>query len=272
MEACRVDVRAVVAEMEGGLGSDAPPAPPVGRSLGSADQWTPFVTTSGAAVRVGTVLEPVKQLRDGVVMGVRLSSSVHSMKTGRELRPPELARLAGTDLLRIDIAGLLKGLEALGERSRGEVPAVIVPVTLSSLSGAAGRSRIVMALREARKYVSGGVICELRGVEGAPLALLIQAVALVKPFSLLTIVELEELSTASARPLRGVSLNGVSTRGPQNLAGAAFLGWAASAVRSAKLVSKSVLLWGLASDQLIPTAQSLGVTHASIRPEPTTEP
>ncbi len=114
VEARRVDVRvgaAEAAEPVGEAGRAPPPDSP--NSLGGANQWTPFVTAYGVGLQVTTRLEPVLQLRERRAIGLRLTNCVAHLRSGRQLRGPELARLTTADLLRIDVAGLLKGLEAL---------------------------------------------------------------------------------------------------------------------------------------------------------------
>ncbi|MDZ4372216.1 MAG: hypothetical protein U1C74_12435 [Phenylobacterium sp.] len=261
VEARRVDVRAASAAEEASKARAAAP-PDSSNTLGAANQWTPFVTAHGVGLQVTTRLEPVLQLRDRRAIGLRLTNTVAHLRSGRELRGPELARLTTADLLRIDVAGLLKGLEALRQDWERRLT-VIVPVTLSSLSHPAARARIITGLREAREHVDGGVICELRLIEGAPPAALTQAVAIVRPYCLLVVGSLDEPSIGVARLLKGIGLNGVSTRVPQGLEGAAFIGWATAAIRSARHACKSVLLYGLASEHAMNTARVLGATHGS---------
>lgn len=263
LEARRVDVRTAAAMGAGQADEIAgEPQPGSSDSLGGADQWTPFVTAQGVGLQVTTQLEPVMQLRGKRAIGLRLTNRVAHLRSGRQLRAPELARLATADLLRIDIAGLLKGLDALRQEDQRRLT-VIVPVTLSSLSHPVGRARIVTGLQEARAHVDGGVICELRLIEGAPSAALAQAVAIVRPYCLLVLGHLDEPSIGLARLLKGTGLNGVSTRVPQGLEGAAFIGWASAAIRSARHASKSVLLYGLSSERAMSTAITLGATHGS---------
>lgn len=261
VEARRVDVRAAAAaeQTDRPVGARQPDSP---NALGGANQWTPFVTAYGVGLQVTTRLEPVLQLRQRRTIGLRLTNCVAHVRSGRQLRGAELARLTTADLLRIDVAGLLKGLEALRQEGQRR-PTVIVPVTLSSLSHPAGRARIITGLQEAREHVDGGVICELRLIEGAPSAALTQAVAIVRPYCLLAIGNLDEPNIGLARLLKGTGLNGVATRVPQGLEGAAFIGWASAAIRSARHASKSVLLYGLSSEHAIGTAVALGATHGS---------
>jgi len=263
VEARRVDVRAAsaaAAEEAGKTGGRPEPGSPT--SLGGANQWTPFVTAYGVGLQVTTRPEPVFQLRGKRAIGLRLTNCVAHVRSGRQLRAPELARLTTADLLRIDVAGLLKGLEALRQDGQRRLT-VIVPVTLSSLSHPAGRARIITGLQEAREHVDGGVICELRLIEGAPSAALAQALAIVRPYCLLVIGNLDEPNVGLGRMLKGTGLNGVSTRVPQGLEGAAFIGWANAAIRSARQASKSVLLYGLSSEHAVNTAITLGATHGS---------
>ncbi|MDZ4367599.1 MAG: hypothetical protein U0987_11330 [Afipia sp.] len=263
VEARRVDVRAAAAEADrqaDKAGGGQQPSLPT--SLGGANQWTPFVTAYGVGLQVTTRPEPIFQLREKRAIGLRLTNCVAHVRSGRQLRPPELARLTTADLLRIDVAGLLKGLEALRGDGQRRLT-VIVPVTLSSLSHPAGRARIITGLQEAREHVDGGVICELRLIEGAPPAALAQAVAIVRPYCLLVVGNLDEPNIGLGRLLKGTGLNGVSTRVPQGLEGAAFIGWASAAIRSARQASKSVLLYGLSSEHAMSAAISLGATHGS---------
>lgn len=263
VEARRVDVRAAAAvAAQEAVKAGGGPQPAPSNLLGGADQWTPFVTAHGVGLQVTTRPEPIIQLRQKCAIGLRLTNRVAHLRSGRLLRAPELARLTTADLLRIDIAGLLKGLEALrgdGERRL----AVIVPVSLSSLSHPAGRARIIEGLQEARQYVDGGVICELRLIEGAPSATLTQAVAIVRPYCLLAVGYLDEPGIGVARPLKGTGLNGVSLRVPPALGGAALIGWANAAIRVARYASKSVLLYGLPSEHAMNMAVALGATHGS---------
>jgi hypothetical protein len=121
-----------------------------------------------------------------------------------------------------------------------------------------------MGLKEARAHAQGGVICELSGLEGVPTAQLSEAIAAVRPFSLLVIGHVGELSIATARPLRGLTFNGISTRAPANLSGAALIGWATAAIRGARHITKSILLYGLVSEHAVRTVESLGATHVSV--------
>ncbi|WP_156467174.1 MULTISPECIES: hypothetical protein [unclassified Phenylobacterium] len=263
VEARRVDVRAAAADAAERAGmTGGAPQPDSPSSLGGANQWTPFVTAYGVGLQVTTRLEPVLQLRERRDIGLRLTNCVAHVRSGRQLRAPELARLTTADLLRIDVAGLLKGLEALRQEGERRLT-VIVPVTLSSLSHPAGRARIITGLQEAREHVDGGVICELRLIEGAPSAALTQAVAIVRPYCLLVVGNLDEPNIGLTRLLKGTGLNCVATRVPQGLEGAAFIGWASAAIRSARHASKSALLYGLASEHAMSTAMVLGATHGS---------
>jgi hypothetical protein len=238
--------------------------PLVDGALGPASAWTPFVTTGGSTLQVRASLDLVMQLRGHKLMGVRLSPTIAELDSGKILNPADIDRLRTVDLLKADVAALLGGVEALEQRcAEFAIPALIVPVHISTLSIPAGRNHITRGLTEGAKRARCGVICELHGVEGAPISVLQQAIAVVKPHAILVIAHIQKISVSSARPLKGVGLHALSTTAPP--LSAALNDWTITAVAGARQISRSILVYDVGSSAAVRMCASLGVTHVSVK-------
>jgi hypothetical protein len=132
---------------------------------GGADEWSPFVSTGGQTLRVACSLEPIVELKSLSRIGFRMTRRI-LMASDVELAPSAVAKLSVSDILRIDLATIERGLGRLHAMGAGErTPSVIIPVTYSSLSRRRGRAAIAAALERAGQLVQHGVICEVRGVK-----------------------------------------------------------------------------------------------------------
>lgn len=269
VEARRVDARAAYAGAEAearqkasdpahGVGPEG--APP----LGSVDRSAPFVTSRGRRVHVACDLTSVIELKGGRRIGLRLSGRVTHDGSGDELTSAELAMLARSDRLRIDLAVIATGLDALRMRTDAAPPTLIVPMSFFTLSNSDGRARMIGAFKAAQTHGTRGLICELRDIDGVPPSTLLTIVAMVRPFSVLVTGHVQEAVTAASR-LRDAGLQGVSMDCPPNLDGAAFIGWAKAAISAAKMTAKSVLIYQVPSQRQAGLVASLGASHASFR-------
>lgn len=265
VEARPVDARAVEAaedeaDAAGAKAFDAPNS-----LLGPVAVWTPFVAGNGRKIEIACALDPVIELKGRGTIGLRFRRSVTDAATGREFSSAELERLSRTDRLRIDLGAVALGLKALRDSRRAAPPpTLILPVSFSSLSNLDDRARIVSAFQEARTYARQGLICELRDIEGVPLATLQAAASMIAPSSLFVVGHLMELTRSEARVLKDAGFRGLSTECPPNLEGAAFLGWAKQTVLTAKQATRSVLIYRIASLQQAMIAAALGATHAHV--------
>ncbi|MDB5443209.1 MAG: hypothetical protein JWP86_374 [Phenylobacterium sp.] len=265
VEARPVDARAVEAAEDepgavGGKGLSAPDS-----LLGPVAVWTPFVAANGRKLEIDCTLDPVIELKGRATIGLRFRRSVTDAATGRDFSAAELERLSRTDRLRIDLGAMAQGLKALRETRRAAPPpTLILPVSFSSLSTLDDRARIVSAFQEARGYARQGLICELRDIEGVPLATLQAAASMIAPSSLFVVGHLTECTRAEARMLKDAGFRALSTECPPNLDGAAFLGWAKQTILTAKQATRSVLIYRLPSLQQAMIAAALGATHAHV--------
>lgn len=248
------------------FGAERPPSTAgAGPGLGAVDQWTPFVDSNGRRVKVSTGLENVAELRGNASIGLRFARRISDLGSARDLPASELALLSRSDRLRIDLGGMVSGLNALrAGPGAAKPPSIIVPISFSSLSNLEGRAQIVSGFKEARGYCDRGVICELCEIDGVPAATLIAAVAMIRPFSLFVVGHVEDLRTGEGRALKEAGIRAVSIDCPGNLGDTAFAGWARPTIATARKVAKSVLLYGVPSEHQVRMAAGLGATHASI--------
>jgi hypothetical protein len=234
--------------------------------LGGVDIWTPFVAANGRRVEVACTLQPVRELRGGAVIALRFCRRVTDAASGAGFDACELARLSGSDRLRIDLGAMVEGFNLLRDQAPdARPPALIIPISFSSLSNVDGRACIVSAFQEARRHAAQGVICELGDVDGVPATTMLAAAAMIRPFSLFLIGHAQELTRSEARTLREVGLRGVSLTCPTSLGPGEFAPWAKAAIAAGKTAAKSVLLYGVPSEADRDLVRALGGTHASVR-------
>lgn len=232
----------------------------------SIDEWSPFVAADGRSIRVSCALEPVYELKNYSRIGFRLARRVLLTETEEPLGPTEIANLARVDIVRIDMATIVRGLERLSAQSGGErQPSVIVPVSYTSLSSQRGRAEIVGAFKDARALVKRGVICELCDIEGVPQGALLSAVSLIRPFSLFMVGRLSNATPSLIASLRESGLQALAFECSSSLDQAEFEAWAKNTIAAARRVVRSILIYGADSAGTAALAGLLGATHASVR-------
>jgi hypothetical protein len=229
------------------------------------DRWTPFVAADGRKLRVSATLEPVYELKGFSRIGFRMVRRVIVMSTGEELSPQQISMLSTADVLRVDLATAVRGLDRLAAESSGEQQlSLIVPLSFTSLSSQKGRSEFAKQLKETGAKVRLGVICEIGDVEGVPPSALLAAASLVRPFTLLVAGRLIDSSPRAVARLEGAGLQALSFECPAGLGDAEFIGWATVAIRAAKRVAKSVMVYRARSATQAGTLASLGASHVSL--------
>jgi hypothetical protein len=165
----------------------------------------------------------------------------------------------------VDMATITRGIDRLKADGASEQQlSLIVPISFTSLSSQRGRAELIAPLREASNLVRLGVICEICDVEGVPQSALLSATSLVKPFSLLVVARVGVPAPHTINPLREAGLQAMSFECPSGMEDAEFIGWAGSAIRAAKAIARSVLVYGASSPARAGTLASLGATHVSL--------
>lgn len=229
------------------------------------DRWTPFVASDGRKLRVTATLEPVYELKAFTRIGFRMIRRVIVMNTGEELSPQQVAALSTADILRVDLATVVRGIDRLTAETSGEQQlSLIVPLSFTSLSSQKGRTEFAGQLKQTGGLVRLGVICEICDIDGVPPSALLAAASLVRPFTLLVAGRVVDTAPAAITRLEGAGLQAVSFECPPGLGDAEFIGWATVTIRAAKRVAKSVMIYRARSAKQAGTLASLGASHVSL--------
>jgi len=233
------------------------------------DHWTPFVASDGRALAVTCSLEPVMELKSFRQIGLRIVSRVSVLSTGEVLTMRAIGRLSRADILRIDLATLVRGMERL-RRMPADLPplGLIAPLNFTTLSSQRGRSEVAQLLLEARGLVACGVICEMRNIDGVPPGVMLSVASLVRPYCLFVVAHVDEppLATAMLRLLKTAGIQALSVECPQGLSDVAALHWIRSTIGASRRVFRSTLLYRVGGRRLAGLAAELGATHASFGP------
>ncbi len=231
------------------------------------DHWTPFVASDGRELRVTCSLDPVVELKTFGRIGFRIRARVEG--PGSEaLTAVAISKLSRADLLRIDLATLVRGLEELRITTRGRLePSLIVPVSFTTLSSQRGRVEFAKLLMEARSLVERGVICEIGSVVGVPEGVMLTVVSLIRPYCLFVVANIDGRlpGAATLSQLKRSGVQALSIQCPRWLGDTAFLHWMKTTIESARRVVRSTLLYGIASPRHAALAAEFGATHASFR-------
>ena len=240
-------------------------APPTATPKCTLDRWTPFVAADGRKLRVTATLEPVYELRGFTRIGFRMVRRVIVVNTQEELSQQQVAMLSTADLLRVDLATIVRGIDRLSADTSDEQQlSLIVPLSFTSLSSQKGRAEFVKQLKQVGALVRLGVICEICDIDGVPSSALLAATSLVRPFTLLVVGRVLNTAPAAIARLQGSGLQAVSFECPPGLAGAQFVGWASAAIVASRRVAKSTMIYRAATPMQAGMLASMGASHASI--------
>jgi hypothetical protein len=231
----------------------------------TVDHWTPFVASDGRELRVTCSLEPVVELKTYHRIGFRIRARVEGPGS-QALSAAAIGRLSRSDILRIDLATVVRGLEELRMTTRGRPePSLIVPVSFTTLSGQRGRVEFAKLLMEARGLARRGVICEMGDVVGVPEGVMLSVVSLVRPYCLFIVAHFEDRlpPKVDLSQLKRCGVHAFSMQCPPWLGDAGLRNWMKATIHSARRVVRSTLLYGITSPRHAALAAELGATHAS---------
>lgn len=266
VQATKVDARKVeIAEVREEQERKQAEAEAAAAAAGTLDRWSPFVAADGRTVRVSCSLEPVFELKGFGRIGFRMARRVLVVGTEEELSPAAINNLSTSDILKIDLATVGRGLDRLRAEAEGErQPSLIVPVSFTSLSSQKGRKEIYDVLKEASSLVKRGVIVEVCDIEGVPQGALLSVVALVRPHAIFVVGRLNVTPPVGIAALKGAGLQAVSFECPRHAGETEFMAWAKASIDAAKQLAKSVLVYRTASARDAGLAAIMGATHASV--------
>jgi len=264
IEGCRIDVAAVEAAV---MDQDVIPAGPSHRASSSRlERWSPFVANDGRRVRVSCTLEPLINLKTFARIGYRVRRSVLQLPDDAPLSSRDQSLLSRSDVEKVDMATLQRGLYRLSEDSGvSKQPSLVLPVSYTSLTNTRSREQIFDVFEQARSKVQAGLLCEVCDIEGVPPSALLAATSLIRPFCLFVIGKLNEMPTRSLAALKDTGLHAFSYDWPRSAAGEAeFIGDMRSLVAITKSVAKILIIYQLASPRRAAIAAQLGATHATL--------
>jgi len=209
----------------------------------------------------------VFELKNYARSGNRIARRVLHTDTEEPLTAAELQSLSRSDIEKIDLATIARGLDRLRTQTADQRQmSVIIPVSYTTLSHREGRASLAASFAQAKAFVRTGVICEVCDIEGVPQPALLAATSLIKPYCMFLVGRLGAAPDRGLGNLRNAGLLALSFEAPQGIVGdAEFHGWAKNAIAAAKLVAKSVLIYRLSSPRHAGLTALLGASHASIR-------
>ena len=233
------------------------------RSIISPSRWSPFLASDGRKVGVSCSLEPIYNLKTQSRIGFRIRRKVTDLDREVRLSSAQVAALSRLDLLRIDMATVAHGLARLEtETSDSPELSLIVPVSYISVSHQQSRQVIAEALGVVRKAVLTGIICEIRDAEHVPQGALLEAVSLLRPWSLLVAAHVRD---APIESMKHAGLQAISMSCPEHIsADAEFIAWLKPMLRASKPIARSVMVYRSGSARRLAIASGLGATHGSM--------
>jgi hypothetical protein len=267
IEGCRIDVAAVEARAGREAGQDANCAAPGDpASTTSLARVSPFVTNDGRRVRVSCTLELLINLKTFGRIGYRIKRRVLQLPDETPLPARDQSLLSRSDVEKIDMATLLRGLDRLGEESGGaKQPVLVLPVSYTSLTNTRSRGLILGVFEQARPRVQAGLLCEICDIEGVPPSALLAATSLIRPFCLFVIGKLNEMPPKSLASLKNTGLQAFSYDWPQTATGEAeFIGEMRSLVAATQPAARTLITYQLTSQRRAAIAAQLGATHATL--------
>lgn len=232
----------------------------------AAEPWAPFIASDGRKVRPSCVLEPVFEIAGRHRIGYRLRRKLIDVASGEPLPCAQQHGLARADILRIDRATLARGVERLNSAADGEATlSLIMPVSYFSLTHPEAGAQLSRMFAKARSAVAAGVICEIYDIEGIGEGPLAAATALVKPWSLFVVGHLAEETPRATAAMKAAGVQVLSFTAPRAMeSDAEFISWLSPALRSARRVGRSVMVYGCHTQRRMAVAGVLGATHASL--------
>lgn len=236
----------------------------------SPERWSPFVASNGRNVRVSCHLEPVFELKNQSRIGYRLHRRILDQVTGRPLPLHEMRALSRSDLLRIDMATISRGMARVMAAAESERElSLLIPVSFVTLSNQEGRALMSKAFAHAREAVERGVICEIYGIDAVPQVALLSAVSLIKPRTLFVVGHLTDDPPTGTTAMKEAGLQALSIDCPHDLAGdVEFVGWLRAALTSLHRATKTVMVYGCETPRRAAMAAVLGASHASFTKPP----
>lgn len=225
-----------------------------------------FQSFTGQDLRVTHGPEPLISLRQGLNAGVRVEPAVVNEATGAELTLAELGKLDDHDLERIDQATFELGIKVI-KLVQSDRPGTILPISFQTLSSSRRRAAL-FALAPA-ELVRQRFLIEIVNIDpGTPNGRLIELAGLLRAHTTGVLARVPPAKQA-LDALRDIRLAGVALDLSEVAADeAALLAMMSAFHNRAVAVAPSLQVLGLPSRGLFGAAMKIGITHASVRRQP----
>lgn len=247
----------------GGLTGWKPPAKkPSGGALSLAPSNRSFQSSMGRRLQVLCGLEKIVNVRGGAQVATRLTPTVIDVETGARLTGRDRALLDAPDFLEIDKVVLKAAMPLL--TGKLDWP-VIVPISVYTVSRTRARVKLFKSLNVTPEKTQHALIAEIVGVDkGTPESRLTDSVSLIRPYCCAVFVE--ALTPAVVRHMANSRIAGVSLDCRDQWRGeAAFAATLGDFGEVGMSIARTVMARGLPSESMIEYAESVGITHVSIR-------
>ena len=220
----------------------------------------------GRPLRIGTLVEPVFEMKNLVVIGHRFEPIVADLTTQAFMDNRSLGRLDWGDREEIDLINLKQGLARLADLPFEQRKMVmVVPASFSTFASVKARARLTAEVGQAARAMSVKVIFELRHLAGVPPSRVSEIIGFLRPFSM-TCVGNAAPDTRAIAGLKGLGLGGISIELDTNFFDDSSLEAVLCSLSTAsRTAAGACMIQGFRNFHEVAVAKRCGVTHASTR-------
>ncbi len=227
----------------------------------------PITTFDGRRLRISFAVDPIIDLGRMAVAGHRIEPRLLYTHNGAPMTPVERMGLLASDMERVDLATLERGLSRLaGQQDRGEHPSLILAVSFLTASSQRARTKLMLRLGDARERVKSSVIWEITDLpDGAPAGRLTEMAALLRPFGRAVFAQ-TTLSGVAVKAARAARIGGLLLQPQKPLENESDSAvWLLQAGKMVRGAAPALIAANLPGAALLPTAAAAGFTHATVR-------
>jgi hypothetical protein len=258
----QADAQSEALERRGLAGWKRPQKSKGGGALSLTPSASSFRAGNGRQLKVLCGLEKIINIRGGDQVATRLTPTVIDIETGARLTGLDRTLLDAPDFFEIDKVVLRAAMPLLGKKLDWPV---IVPISLYTVSRTRARVKLFKSVGLTPEQTQHALIGEIVGVDkGTPESRLTDSVSLIRPYCCAVFVE--AISPAVVRHMANSRIAGVSLDcRDQRRREEALVATLVDLGEAGSLITRTVMARGLPSDNLVEIAESVGITHVSIR-------
>lgn len=223
------------------------------------------MTATRHPLRVDFAVEPMINLKLGVVAALRIEPTITHVKTGRLLPARTFTQLFDEDLAGIDEAtARFASLYLQGGPARGQPP-VMIPASFRTMGSRKGRNQVMAAIEAAPARVRSGVLIELVEVDrGTPPSRLTEVAGLLHGVVRGVFVRVTPGKDV-VPPERGSRLHGLTLDVGDLTGDARITNEMLTFADQMRGTAPALMVQGLPSEVMFAMATVAGLSHASVR-------